>query len=83
MPEDEDELVRFVLPAFFGLTINEWSVGAEDFDKAFYICLQELKKRALRLNADAIIWLRQNMELDTVGIQYFYLQMYGTAVKFK
>ena len=35
------------------------------------------------LNADAIIGLKQDIDLDTTGFQYFYLQMYGTAVKFK
>ena len=62
---------------------GEWSVGQNDFDKAFYVSVQELKKRAKILNADAIICMRQDIDLDTNGFQYFYLQMYGTAVKFK
>ena len=35
------------------------------------------------LGADAIIGMRQDIDLDTNQFQAFYLQMYGTAVKFK
>ena len=56
-------------------------IAYDQFDKAFFISIQELKKRALILGADAIIGMRQDIDLDTEGIQYFYLQMYGTAVK--
>jgi hypothetical protein len=62
---------------------GEFSAGQNDFDKAFYIAVQELKSRASILNADAIVSMRQDIDLDTTGFQYFYLQMYGTAVKFK
>jgi len=68
-----------VILAFAG----EWSAGHSDFDKAFYIGVEELKKRAARLGADAIIFMRQDIDLDTSGFQYFYLQLYGTAVRFK
>lgn len=67
----------------WGFLYGEWSVGQNDFDKAFYIAVQELKKRAEMLGADAIIAMRQDVDLDTNTFQYFYLQMYGTAVKFK
>ncbi len=39
--------------------------------------------RAAALGADAIIGMRQDIDLDTNGFSYFYLQMYGTAVKFR
>ena len=45
--------------------------------------LEELKKRAARMGADAVIGMRQDIDLDTNAFTYFYLQMYGTAVKFK
>jgi hypothetical protein len=67
-----------VILAFAG----EWSVGHSKFDRAFYIGVEELKKRASRLGADAIIFVRQDIDLDTSGFQYFYLQIYGTAVRF-
>ncbi len=35
------------------------------------------------LGADAVIAMRQDIDLDTEGFQFFYLQMYGTAVRFK
>jgi uncharacterized protein YbjQ (UPF0145 family) len=69
--------------ADWGVLWGEFSVGQNDFDKAFYIAVQELKSRASILNADAIVSMRQDIDLDTNGFQYFYLQMYGTAVKFK
>ena len=51
------------------------------FDLAFFIAVEELKIRAAMLGADAIIGMRQDIDLDTNGFQHFYLQMYGTAVK--
>lgn len=67
-----------VILAFAG----EWSAGHSKFDRAFYIGVEELKKRAAKLGADAIIFTRQDIDLDTSGFQYFYLQIYGTAVRF-
>lgn len=54
----------------------------DKFDKAFFIAVEELKYRASLLGADAIVGMRQDLDLDTNGIQHFYLQMYGTAVKY-
>lgn len=51
------------------------------FDVAFYISMEELKKRAISLGCDAIIYMRQSLDLDTTGFNHFYMQMYGTAVK--
>ena len=67
----------------WGSLWGEFSAGQNDFDKAFFIAVQELKLRSSILKADAIIGLRQDIDLDTTGFQHFYLQMYGTAVKFK
>ena len=69
--------------ADWGFLYGEWSVGQNDFDKAFFVSTQELKERAAMLGADAIIGMRQDIDLDTNGFTYFYLQMYGTAVKFR
>lgn len=68
--------------ADWGFLYGEWSVGQNDFDKAFYISTQELKRRAAMLDADAVICMRQDIDLDTNGFTFFYLQMYGTAVRF-
>lgn len=69
--------------ADWGFLYGDWSVGANDFDKAFFISIQELKERAKIVNADAIIFMRQDIDIDSNHIGNFYLQMYGTAVKFK
>ncbi len=66
----------------WGFLYGEYSAGQNDFEKAFFIATEELKKRAKILGADAIICMRQNMNLDTNMFQFFYLQMYGTAVRF-
>lgn len=65
----------------WGFLWGEYSVGQNDFEKAFFVATQELKKRALMLGGDAIVSMRQDIDLDTNGFQYFYLQMYGTVVK--
>ena len=69
--------------ADWGFLYGEFSVGQSDFEKAFFVAVQELKKRAALLGANAIISMRQDIDLDTNSFQFFYLQMYGTAVKFK
>ncbi len=66
----------------WGFLYGEWSVGQSDFEKAFFIATEELKKRAEMVGADAIIGMRQDIDMDTNGFAFFYLQMYGTAVKF-
>lgn len=62
---------------------GEWSVGQSQFEQAFFVAVQELKLRAAMLGADAVIGMRQDIDMDTDSFQFFYLQMYGTAVKFK
>ena len=62
----------------WGFLYGELSVGQDSFDKAFFVAVQELKKRAIMLGADAIIGMKQDIDLDTTYFQYFYLQMYGT-----
>lgn len=67
----------------WGFLYGEYSFGMQnDFDSAFFISVIELQKRAELLGADAIIGMRQDIDLDTNTFQFFYLQMYGTAVKF-
>ena len=62
--------------------LGEWGASFSAFDKAFFIAVEELRKRAARLGADGIVFVRQDIDLDTTGFQYFYLQIYGTAVRF-
>lgn len=65
----------------WGFLWGEYSVGQNDFEKAFFVAVQELKKRAVVLGGDAIVSMRQDIDLDTNGVQFFYLQIYGTVVK--
>ena len=67
--------------ADWGFLYGEWSVGQSDFEAAFFIATEELKRRAAMVGADAVIGMRQDIDMDTNGFAYFYLQMYGTAVK--
>ena len=52
------------------------------FERAFFIATEEIKLRASVMGADAVIGMRQDIDLEGDGSAYFYLQMYGTAVKF-
>lgn len=67
----------------WGFLVGEWNAGQNDFDKAFFCGVQELKKRAKRMGADAIVGMRMDIDLDTNGFTFFYLQLYGTAVRLK
>ena len=67
----------------WGFLYGEWSVGQNSFESAFYIAVQELRVRAALVGGDAIISMRQDIDIDTNGFSFFYLQMYGTAVKLK
>lgn len=49
-------------------------------EKAFYIGMEELKKKAQLLGANAIIHLRYETDILADDAD-FYFQMYGTAVK--
>lgn len=70
--------------ADWGFLYGEFSFGMQnDFDKAFYIAVREIQKRAAKMGADAIVGMRQDIDMDTNQFQYFYLQMYGTAIKLK
>lgn len=69
--------------------IGQWSpmssddsAGQIDFEHAFYIATRELQKRAALMGADAVIGMRQDIDLDAEVSIYFFLQMYGTAVRF-
>jgi uncharacterized protein YbjQ (UPF0145 family) len=56
-----------------------WDMTQTDFEKAFFIANQELKKRAAALGGDAVVFMRQ--DIDMINSAEFSLQMYGTAVK--
>lgn len=59
----------------------EGSIGQSGFDRAFYMCVAEMKMRAYQLGGNAIIGMKMDFDLDTTNASSFYLQMYGTVVK--
>lgn len=67
----------------WGCVWGEYCLGQSAFEFAFYVAVEELKKRAKMLGADAVVFMRQDIDLDTDVLQYFYLQMYGTAVRLR
>ena len=66
-----------VLMAFMG----EFPQHTTQFERAFYMAVEELKLAVKSIGGNGLIYLRQDIDLDTTGFQFFYLQMYGTAVK--
>lgn len=69
--------------AFGFFFYGEASVHQEEFGKAFSVAIVNLKKQAVLAGGDAIIGYRQNIEIDTDNNHaWFYLQCYGTIVKF-
>ena len=65
------------------IAANVDSGGQIDFEHAFYIATRELQKRAALMGADAIVGMRQDIDLDAEVSMFFFLQMYGTAVRRK
>jgi hypothetical protein len=49
----------------WGFLYGEWSVGQSDFEKAFFVAVEEMKERAAMMGADAIVSMRQDVDLDT------------------
>lgn len=78
MARDSVGIGNLLFMPLFDLAMRESS-----FETAFYIATEELKKRAAIIGADAIVGMRQDIDIDTNGFQFFYLQMYGTAVKLR
>lgn len=52
------------------------------FEKAFYIAVREVQEVAHKMRANAVVGLRQDVKLDANDSQYFYLELYGTAVRY-
>lgn len=69
----------------WGFIYGEWSAGQSDFEFELYIATQELKKRCELVGGDAVICMRQDIDFHGYGLlfSYFFLQMYGTAVRLK
>lgn len=62
---------------------GKFALGMDNrFDKAFYMGVREMQERATELGGDAIIGLKQSIQLDQT-LQLFHMQFYGTVVKLK
>lgn len=69
--------------AFGWLIYGETSVHQEQFEEAFSAAVISMKKQALLAGGDAVIGYKQNIEIDTDNNHsWFYLQCYGTIVKY-
>lgn len=80
----KQELKNDPAPSHWNKVYGAYAFDSESrLDKAFYIGVKELEKQAEILGADAVIGMRQDVDMDTQGFQFFYMQMHGTAVKFK
>lgn len=65
------------------LLYGEASVHQEEFEQAFAAAIINFKKQTLMTGGNAVIGYRQNIEIDTDNKHaWFYLQCYGTIVKF-
>ena len=93
MNEIKDEAVKEYLSetkhekeresAFGWIIYGETSVHQEQFEEAFAAAIINMKKQALLAGGDAVIGYKQTIELDTDNNHsWFYLQCYGTIVKF-
>lgn len=79
----DDSLVQ-LLKKEWGFQYGESNYKIQqDFDTAVYIAIRELQKKAAALGANAIILLEQDAKTDKNHSDYFYIQMYGTAVTIK
>ena len=73
----------FVEHVDLGALWGESGVSQSNWEEAFYICVEELKKRAYSIGADVVVGMRVDIDLDVNAVSFFYMQMYGTAVKLR
>jgi len=64
------------------LLYGDSSLGHDEMEAAFFVAMRELQNRAFRLRCDAIVSMHQNIDFHPIN-QFYQIQMYGTAVRFK
>lgn len=54
------------------------------FPTAFRVCVALLRRACIKLDGDAVIWLRQDVDISSAltGNKNLFMQVYGTAVRF-
>ncbi len=53
-----------------------------ELEECFFVGQEEIKKRASILGANAVIGFREDTDIYNDGGGWFFMQMYGTAVRF-
>jgi hypothetical protein len=61
--------------------IGDYMATQSDFDFAFVIAVEELKKRTAHLGGDAIIGFKFEIDLDPKSANEFFVKVTGTAVR--
>jgi uncharacterized protein YbjQ (UPF0145 family) len=65
--------------AIFGDSVANFQA----FPVAFAVCVEQLKRQAASIGADAVIGIQMNFDLDrsALGLSAFTMQLFGTAVR--
>ncbi len=65
------------------LVLGDSVANYQAFPIAFAVCVEQLKRQAARLGADAVVGVKMNFDLDRsgVGLMAFTMQLIGTAVR--
>ena len=65
--------------AIFGDSVANFQA----FPVAFAVCVEQLKRQAASIGADAVIGVQMNFDLDrsALGLSAFTMQLFGTAVR--
>jgi hypothetical protein len=74
-----------VRDAALAIFLDYANVNWMAFPVAFEVCVEGLRRACLAVGGDAVVSMRQDVDVaeGTSGIPFFYLQMYGTALKLK
>jgi len=65
------------------LSYGDSVASFQSFPVAFAVCIEQLKRQAANLGADAVIGIQMNFDLDRsgIGLSVFTMQLFGTAVR--
>ena len=79
IPMDGSGTPELALAVFANYAQINWTA----FPAAFEVCVEGLRRACVAVGGDAVVAMRQGVDLGegTSGVPFFYMQMYGTAVK--
>jgi hypothetical protein len=80
IPMDGSGTPDLMLAVFANYAEVKWTA----FPAAFEVCVEGIRRACFALGGDAVVAMRQDIDIDNsvTGVPFFYMQMYGTAVKF-